>query len=254
MAINKTPPLVSIITPSYNCIATIEKTINSVISQTMTDWEMLIVDDCSTDHSRELIKNIVAVDSRVKLIERTWNAGPAIARNIAIEYAQGRYIAFLDADDQWHPTKLEKQLNFMSEKDIALSYTAYNCFDSDGNHLRVYKPILKVTYTDMLKSNRIGCLTAIYDTDKIGKVYMPNISKRQDLGLWLRILKQVDYALGMDEVLADYLAVQTNSVSSNKTDAAKYQWRLYREIEKLNLKQSTFYFLNYAYLGLKKSS
>lgn len=254
MAINKISPLVSIITPSYNCTATIEKTIKSVVAQTMKDWEMLIVDDCSTDHSRELIKSIIAVDSRIKLIERTWNAGPAIARNIAIEHAQGRYIAFLDADDQWHPTKLEKQLKFMNEKDIALSYTAYNCLDSDGNHLRVYKPILKVTYADMLKSNRIGCLTAIYDTNKIGKVYMPNISKRQDLGLWLRILKQVDYALGMDEVLADYLAVQANSVSSNKTDAAKYQWRLYREIEKLNLKQSTFYFLNYAYLGLKKSS
>jgi glycosyltransferase involved in cell wall biosynthesis len=254
MAINKISPLVSIITPSYNCTATIEKTIKSVVAQTMKDWEMLIVDDCSTDHSRELIKSIIAVDYRIKLIERTWNAGPAIARNIAIEHAQGRYIAFLDADDQWHPTKLEKQLKFMNEKDIALSYTAYNCLDSDGNHLRVYKPILKVTYADMLKSNRIGCLTAIYDTNKIGKVYMPNISKRQDLGLWLRILKQVDYALGMDEVLADYLAVQANSVSSNKTDAAKYQWRLYREIEKLNLKQSTFYFLNYAYLGLKKSS
>lgn len=254
MAINKTSPLVSIITPSYNCIATIEKTINSVIAQTIGDWEMLIVDDCSTDHSREIIKNISVLEPRVKLIERTWNAGPAIARNIAIEHAQGRYIAFLDADDQWHPTKLEKQLKFMNEKDIALSYTAYNCLDSDGNHLRVYKPILKVTYADMLKSNRIGCLTAIYDTDKIGKVYMPNISKRQDLGLWLRILKQVDYALGMDEVLADYLAVQANSVSSNKADAAKYQWRLYREIEKLNFKQSTFYFLNYAYLGLKKSS
>ena len=254
MAINKISPLVSIITPSYNCTATIEKTIKSVIAQTMKDWEMLIVDDCSTDHSRELIKSIIAVDSRIKLIERTWNAGPAIARNIAIEHAQGRYIAFLDADDQWHPTKLEKQLKFMNEKDIALSYTAYNCLDSDGNHLRIYKPILKVTYGDMLKSNRIGCLTAIYDTDKIGKVYMPNISKRQDLGLWLRILKQVDYALGMDEILADYLAVQANSVSSNKADAAKYQWRLYREIEKLNFKQSTFYFLNYAYLGLKKSS
>ena len=105
----------------------------------------------------------------------------------------------------------------------------------------------------MLKSNRIGCLTAIYDTDKLGKVYMPNISKRQDLGLWLRILKKVDYAWGMDEILGDYLAIQSNSVSSNKKNAAKYQWRLYREIEKLSLIQSFYYFCFYAYLGFKKS-
>ncbi|ENP8456992.1 glycosyltransferase family 2 protein [Photobacterium damselae] len=246
-------PLVSVITPSYNCANTIEETINSVISQSFNDWEMIIVDDNSSDNSCEIIRAFSEKDSRIKLVERSWNAGPAIARNIAIENAQGRYIAFLDSDDTWHQNKLEKQIAFMQVNEVELSYTAYNRMDSEGNFLGAYKPITKVTYKDMLKSNRIGCLTAIYDTDKLGKVYMPNISKRQDLGLWLKILKKVDYAWGMDDVLADYLAVQSNSVSSNKFTAAKYQWRLYREIEKLTFKDSLYYFINYAYLGVKKS-
>lgn len=247
-------PLVSVITPSYNCENTISKTIESVINQSFSNWEMIIVDDCSSDSTRDIVRNYTDNDSRIKLVERQWNAGPAIARNVAIENAQGRYIAFLDSDDQWLNHKLEKQILFMQENDIELSYSAYNKYDFNGNHLGVYKPPVKVNYNDMLKSNRIGCLTAIYDSEKLGKVYMPNISKRQDLGLWLRILKQVPYAYGMEEVLADYLAVQPNSVSSNKINAAKYQWRLYREIEKLSLKDSTKNFLSYAYLGYKKSN
>ncbi|HIF9279597.1 TPA: glycosyltransferase family 2 protein [Photobacterium damselae] len=247
-------PLVSVITPSYNCEKTISKTIESVINQSFSNWEMIIVDDCSSDSTRDIVRNYANNDSRIKLVERQWNAGPAIARNVAIENAQGRYIAFLDSDDQWLNQKLEKQILFMQENDIELSYSSYNKYDFNGNHLGVYKPPVKVNYNDMLKSNRIGCLTAIYDSEKLGKVYMPNISKRQDLGLWLRILKKVPYAYGMEEVLADYLAVQPNSVSSNKINAAKYQWRLYREIEMLSLKDSTKNFLSYAYLGYKKSN
>lgn len=246
-------PLVSIITPSYNSALTIRKTIKSVINQTLIDWEMIIVDDNSTDNSCQIIEEYMSIDSRIQLIKQNWNAGPAIVRNIAIEKAKGQYIAFLDSDDLWHSEKLTKQISFMKEKNIALSYTAYNRIDSMGNILSAYHPKLQVSYIDMLKSNRIGCLTAIYDADKLGKVYMPNISKRQDLGLWLRILKKVDYAWGLDDILADYLAIQPNSVSSNKKNAAKYQWRLYREIEKLSVTQSLYYFCFYAYLGFKKS-
>lgn len=246
-------PLVSIITPSYNCSKTIVKTIKSVISQSFSDWEMIIVDDNSNDSSCLIIQSFIEQDSRIKLIKQSWNAGPAIVRNIAIEHAQGRFIAFLDSDDQWHSNKLTKQIAFMMEKNIALSYTSYNRLDSTGKILGEYHPKLQVSYNDMLKSNRIGCLTAIYDTDKLGKVYMPNIAKRQDLGLWLKILKNIDYAWGIDDVLADYLAVQPNSVSSDKRTAAKYQWRLYREVEKLNFRESLYYFCFYAYLGFKKS-
>ncbi|PSV46994.1 glycosyltransferase family 2 protein [Photobacterium sp. GB-36] len=246
-------PLVSVITPSFNCEKSISSTIESVINQSFIDWEMIIVDDCSTDGSVDVIESFMKKDSRIRLIKRLWNAGPAIARNVAIESAQGRYIAFLDSDDQWFENKLEKQISFMQDQNIELSYTAYNKYDFSGKHLGVYKPKLKVNYSDMLKSNRIGCLTAIYDSEKLGKVYMPNISKRQDLGLWLRILKMVPFAYGMDDILANYLAVQPNSVSSNKITAAKYQWRLYREVEKLPFKLSAKNFLSYAYLGYKKS-
>ncbi|ASG04743.1 glycosyltransferase family 2 protein [Vibrio anguillarum] len=246
-------PLVSIITPSYNCSRQIHKTISSVINQSFLDWEMIIVDDCSTDNSCNIIEELIKDEPRIKLLKRKWNAGPAIARNVAIENARGRYIAFLDSDDQWHVEKLAKQIDFMRDNNVTLSYTAYDKYDDNGKYLSTFRPKLKLSYYDLLKTNSIGCLTAIYDTDMLGKVYMPNISKRQDLALWLRILKKIEFAYGMDEVLADYLAVQANSVSSNKMVAAKYQWRVYREIEKLSIKSSIYYFLNYAYSGFIKS-
>ncbi|EEY39694.1 glycosyltransferase family 2 protein [Vibrio mimicus] len=246
-------PLVSIITPSYNCSKIVHKTIESVRAQTYPNWEMIIVDDCSKDNSVEILKGYSEQDSRIRVIERQWNAGPAIARNVAIEESQGRFIAFLDSDDSWHPTKLEKQIPFMLANDIALSYTSYDKYDSDGKFLGSFVPPSKLSYKDLLKSNSIGCLTAIYDSDLIGKMYMPNIAKRQDMGLWLRILKKIDYAYGMPDILADYLAVQANSVSSNKLSAAKYQWRLYREVEKLDFKTSARCFAHYAFRGYRKS-
>ncbi|ELZ5773640.1 glycosyltransferase family 2 protein [Vibrio metschnikovii] len=247
------PPLVSIITPSYNCAQTIHKTIQSVQAQTYPYWEMVIVDDYSTDNSVDIINGYAKQDPRIRVIARKWNAGPAIARNVAIEESMGRFIAFLDSDDRWHPTKLKKQIEFMLGYKVALSYTSYNKYDSEGKFLGAFIPPIKLSYHDLLKSNSIGCLTAIYDSNLIGKVYMPNIAKRQDMGLWLRILKEIDYAYGMPDVLADYLAVQANSVSSNKFNAAKYQWRLYREVEKLDFINSAKYFVQYSFRGYRKS-
>ncbi|BDA01582.1 glycosyltransferase family 2 protein [Vibrio cholerae] len=245
--------LVSIITPSYNCAKTVHKTIQSVQAQTYPHWEMIIVDDCSTDNSVEILNGYAKQDPRIRVIARKWNAGPAIARNVAIEESKGRFIAFLDSDDSWHPTKLEKQIQFMLDNNVSLSYTSYDKYDSEGKFLGAFIPPSKLSYQDLLKSNSIGCLTAIYDSSLIGKVYMPNIAKRQDMGLWLRILKKVDYAYGMPDILADYLAVQANSVSSNKLNAAKYQWRLYREVEKLDFITSTQCFIQYAFRGYRKS-
>ncbi|WP_045398736.1 glycosyltransferase family 2 protein [Vibrio hyugaensis] len=245
--------LVSIITPSFNCQNTIKKTIKSVMNQTYQNWEMIIVDDCSTDGSLEIIERFISNEPRIKLIRSSWNGGAAVARNTGISIAKGRFIAFLDSDDLWHETKLEKQIQFMLDNNVELSYTPYNRYHANGTLLGAFFPKSKLTYKDILKSNSIGCLTAIYDTQRIGKVFMPNISKRQDMGLWLRILKQVEYAHCYNEVLADYLAVQENSVSSNKLTAAKFQWRLYREVEKLDLKTSLYNFVNYFYYGVKKS-
>jgi glycosyltransferase involved in cell wall biosynthesis len=242
---------VSIITPSYKSERFISQTIESVLAQTYQDWEMIIVDDVSPDSSNEIIEEYCKKDSRIKLIKLEKNSGPAIARNRAIEEAKGRYIAFLDADDIWYKNKLEKQIKFMNEKNLALTYSSYDLMNEENNNLGTFLTKNKVTYTDLLKTNSIGCLTAIYDVEKVGKVLMPNIIKRQDYGLWLKILKKVDYAEAILEPLAKY-RIMKNSVSSNKLVAAKYVWKLFREVEKLNIFQSMYYFCWYIYYGLKK--
>ena len=243
--------LVSIITPSYKSERFISQTIESVLAQTYQNWEMIIVDDVSPDDSNEVIEEYCKKDSRIKLIKLEKNSGPAVARNRAIEEAQGRYIAFLDADDLWMPEKLEKQLAFMTEHDLAFTYSSYDLMDEDGNDLGSFVTKASISYEGMLKTCSVGCLTAIYDTEKLGKVYMPLIRKRQDYGLWLKILKEIKTTKGMLEPLATYRILK-NSVSSNKIKAAQYQWKIYREVEKLNLFHSVYYFAQYAYHGVMK--
>lgn len=234
--------LVSIITPSYKSERFITQTIESVLLQTYKNWELIIIDDVSPDKSNDIIEKFCEKDSRIKLIKLEKNSGPAVARNIAIEQAKGRYIAFLDADDIWKSEKLEKQLSFMKEKNCALSYSSYETMSEEGNILeKVINPPLKLSYKDLLKSNYIGCLTAIYDTQKIGKTYMPLINKRQDYGLWLKILKKTDFAYGLPESLATY-RIMSNSVSSNKISLLKYHYKLFIEFEKIG-KFRTFYYL-----------
>ncbi|MBS9782785.1 MAG: glycosyltransferase family 2 protein [Arcobacter sp.] len=233
--------LVSIITPSYNSERFISQTIESVLTQTYRDWEMLIVDDVSPDKSNDIIEKYIQKDSRIKLIKLEKNSGPAVARNRAIKEAKGRYIAFLDADDLWKPKKLEKQLNFMKERDCALVYCSYETMSEEGVLLdRFIKPPLKISYKDLLKSNYIGCLTAIYDTKKIGKVFMPIINKRQDYGLWLKILRKIDFAYGMGESLAIY-RIMSKSVSSNKFKLLKYHYILFTKFENMNFMKAIYY-------------
>lgn len=243
--------MVSIITPSYKSAMFISQTINSVLAQTYQDWEMIIVDDVSPDNSNEIIEKYVKKESRIKLIKLEKNSGPAVARNRAIEEARGKYIAFLDADDLWMPQKLEKQIEFMSENDLAFTYSSYNLIDENGNDFGKFITKEVINYNEMLKTCSVGCLTAIYDTQKLGKVYMPNILKRQDYGLWLKILKKSGSTKGMLEPLATYRILKS-SVSSNKLNAALYVWKLFREIEKLNIFKSVYYFAYYAYNGIMK--
>ncbi len=243
--------LVSVITPSYNSSRFIVEAIESVLAQNYKNLEMIIVDDCSTDNSEEIIENFVNKDERIKFIKMEKNSGPAIARNRAIKEAQGRYIAFLDSDDLWMSNKLEKQIEFMKEYNLAFTYSAYKLIDEENNDLGTFTPREELSYEDILKTNDIGCLTAIYDTQQLGKVYMPNILKRQDYGLWLRILKQIGKTKGILAPLAIY-RLRKNSVSSNKLKSAFYQWKIYREIEKLDFFKSSYYFFHYAKNGLLK--
>ena len=239
--------LVSIITPSYNSEQFIMEVIESVQNQTYENWEMIIVDDLSLDKSVYIIKKYMEIDSRIKLIELNKNSGPVIARNRAIKEAKGRYIAFLDSDDFWHKNKLAQQLEFMKEKDVAFSYTGYYTVDEDTSEsIGLMEVVNVVDYHTLLKQNIIGCLTVIYDSKKLGKIYMPNIAKRQDFALWLEILKKVPFAYGLNEPLA-YYRIRTISVSSNKFKASLYNWKLYRDIEKLSLHKAIYYFAWYTY-------
>lgn len=245
-------PLISIITPSHNSAQFISETIQSVLNQSFSDWELIIVDDCSSDNSVELIQALVAQDSRIKLMRLSENSGAAVARNRAIEAAQGRYIAFLDSDDLWLPDKLEKQLAFMQANDYPFTFAAYDKIDENGQvfgHIGVPD---RVCYSDLLKTCSIGCLTAMYDTQYFGKVYMPTNTKREDFATWLQLLKKVDYAYGLNETLAQYRVYQ-NQTSAKKAKMAKENWRLYRELEGLNLIKASYYFSHYAVRGLLRT-
>lgn len=244
--------LVSIITPSYNTAQFIGATIQSVLDQDYENWELIIVDDMSSDNSLEVIKTFQAKDTRIHLIQNKKNEGAAVSRNLAIEKAKGRFIAFLDSDDLWMPNKLSTQIEFMLEHQYDFTYTAYDKINESNTsvgHISVPK---KSSYHSLLRTCAIGCLTAVYDTKRVGKVYMPIIDKRQDYGLWLRLLKQVDYAYACPGVLAKY-RVRTNSISSNKLNAAKYQWKVYREVEQLSLLASLWYMTTYTFNGIIKS-
>ncbi len=245
-------PIVSIITPSYNSALLISDTVQSVLSQTFTNWEMIIIDDCSIDSSAQLVQSLIDFDSRIKLIQLSENSGAAEARNKGIEAASGRFIAFLDSDDLWNPQKLEKQINFMLENKVAFSYTAYEKIDEKGAPFQTMGVPSKVAYNDLLKTCVIGCLTAVYDTECLGKIYMPNNTKREDFATWLKILKKIDYAYAVPEVLAQY-RVYPNQSSSKKASMAQENWRLYRDIEHLNVLQAIYYFSHYAVRGLLRT-
>lgn len=244
--------LVSIITPIYNCEDFLRETIASVSSQSYQDWELIMVDDCSKDKTLKIAKYYAEHDKRIKIVELEKNSGAAVARNTAIALAEGRYIAFLDSDDRWVPKKLEAQLSFMKENNVAFSYAAYEKVDEQGNVVGLVRVPEKVEYNDLLKVCSIGCLTAMYDTYTLGKIYMPLIRKRQDLGLWLRILKKIPYAYGVQEVLGQY-QLRSDSISANKISAAKYTWRLYRDVEKLNIFLASYYFMHYAVNGILRT-
>lgn len=234
--------LVSIITPLYNSEEYISETIESVLSQSHQNWEMIIVDDCSTDNGVKIIEQYADNDDRIKLIKMKKNKGAAVARNMAIKKAEGRYIAFLDSDDIWHQDKLKKQIRFMLKNNYSFTFTSFKKITESGDTFDVIKVPKKASYRRVLFINPIDCSTVIYDKNRLGKIYMPDIRKRQDYALWLKILKKVDHGYSLNEQLTFY-RVRENSLSNNKFDLIKYHWELYRDIEKLSIVESSFYLL-----------
>ena len=217
---------VSIITPSYNCSSFIGEPIESIQAQTYTNWELLITDDCSQDNSREVIQFYADKDPRIKLLVLDKNSGAGVARNNSIRAAKGRYIAFCDSDDRWYPEKLEKQLQFMKDSGCTLSYSSYDVCDEDGEIIGYVECLKELTKPKILRDNGIGCLTAIYDSEKLGKHYMPTMRKRQDWCLWIDIIRSGGVAKGFQQPLALYRE-RVNSISSNKAEMLKFNYEVY---------------------------
>lgn len=226
-------PLVSIVMPAYNCAEFISASIESVRCQTFEAWELIIVDDCSTDGTM-LVAAQFLDDVRINLLKNKENLGGAASRNRAIEVACGRYIAFLDADDLWAPDKLAKQLAFMQANQVGFTFTGYSTTTENGAVLGKINVPMKVSFQNLLKHNYIGCLTAIYDTEPYGKFFMPLVRKRQDFALWLELLKKFDFAHGLQENLGFY-RIRAGSLSASKVDAFKYYWLVLRRVGGCNV-------------------
>ena len=237
-------PLVSIITPSWNVERLIGETIESVQAQTLADWELLIADDCSTDKTAAVVESYVEKDPRIKLIRQPRNGGPALARQAAIEQAQGRFIAFLDSDDLWLPPKLERQIAFARDRRAALSFTAFRRINEDGSTTGRLMPVPdSLTYEQLLKNTSIATLTAIVDRDIAGNIAVKN-EPYDDFCLWLSILKPGHVAYGLNEDLARY-RVRGVSVSSRPQRSAGWVWHIYRNVERLSLVRSAWCFAHW---------
>ncbi len=238
--------LISVIMPVRNAESTLGSSIRSVQAQTHSDFELLITDDDSSDRSWEAINEFAAADERIKPERATTPIGAAKARNLAIKRARGKYVAFLDSDDMWLPTKAEKQTQFAAESASPLTYTSYYRISADHDqdahqfrpNGRLVKAPEKLDYRAILLQDHIGSLTAMYDREVLGNKLMPDIAKRQDYALWLEILRDGHVARGMAEPLAIYRAGRKGSLSSKKLSLVPYNWHLYRTQEGLSIPRS----------------
>jgi teichuronic acid biosynthesis glycosyltransferase TuaG len=236
---------VSIVTPAYKAAAYIGKTIESVLAQTHSDWEMLVVDDCSPDDTRAAVRAYCERDSRVRLIEQAKNGGPGLARQAAVEKAAGRYVAFLDSDDFWMPRKLERQLAFMKASGASFSFTGFRRISADGSRVgRQIRVPPRLSYGALLGNTAIATSTALIDRERTGPFRMVN-TYYDDFALWLEITRRGFPAFGLDEDLMRYRVVG-GSVSRNKGRSARMVWRTYREVERLGFAHASWCFVRYA--------
>lgn len=226
--------LVSIIMPSYNTAEFIAESIQSVLAQSYKDWDLVIVDDCSTDNTDEVVKPYLS-DKRIKYLKNEKNSGAAVSRNRALREAKGKWIAFLDSDDLWTPDKLSKQINFMEEHGYSFTYTNYVEIDKEGkrNGVTVTGP-KRVTKTGMFNYCWLGCLTVMYDAEKVGLIQIADIKKNNDYAMWLKVCKKADCYL-LDEELALYRRGRAGSISTHSIkQLIGWHYKLHREAEEQN--------------------
>ena len=245
-------PLVSVIMPCYNMERYISETIASVQRQTYPHWELLIVDDASTDETVKIIESYSQTDSRIRFAIKKQNSGIADTRNQCIQMAQGLFLAFLDADDIWHPEKLEKQLGFMMEKNVGFTYSTYDWIDEDGKTLNKYiNTIGDLDYETYLRNTIIGCSTVMVNKTITGDVVVPKFRTSEDTATWLDILRKGLLAYAINEALVSY-RIRRKSASSNKIKASIDLWKVYRRHEKLPFFKAIQCFACYAFNAVKK--
>lgn len=245
-------PLVSVIMPCYNMASYVSDSIKSVIAQTYPHWELLIVDDASTDETVNIIKSYAQADSRIKFAIKKQNSGISDTRNLCIQMAQGQFLAFLDADDIWHPEKLEKQLSFMMAKNIGFTYSTYDWIDEDGKVMnKSINTIGNLDYKTYLRNTIIGCSTVMVNKTITGDVIVPKFRTSEDTATWLDILRKGLLAYAIDESLVSY-RIRRKSASSNKIRASIDLWKVYRQHEKLPFFKAIYYFSCYAFNAVKK--
>ncbi len=247
-------PLVSVIMPAYNCERHIAEAIASIQNQTLASWELCVTDDCSVDSTAEIAKLMAEDDPRIKYARQPKNAGAAAARNASLERASGRYIAYLDADDIWYPTKLERQVAFMRERDCGFSCASYEVINEDNRPMgRTVTMPAESDWWGYLTNNYLQTVGIMVDLEKVDRalLHMPGMRRRQDAATWLQVLKAGHVCYGVPEVLCAYRRV-AGSLSSNKIKAIRGTWYFYTQVAKLPLPKACYCFARYALLAIWK--
>lgn len=237
--------------PAYNCEDYIGASLDSILSQIYENWEVIVVDDCSTDNTSNIVKDYMQLDERILYFKLETNSGAAVARNKAIDLARGKYMAFLDSDDIWFPEKLLKQINFMEKNKSVFTCTSYTKIDSYGKDLNrtiVSQP--KLDYEGLLKTCP-GNSTVIYDVDVLGKFKIPDLKKRNDYVMWLQIIKKGKTLHGIIEPLGSH-RIRSEGISNNKKSLVKYHWSIYRKIENMSLIKSTYLIFYWIFMTVLK--
>lgn len=236
--------------PSYNTARFIGESIASVFAQTYTNWELLIVDDCSTDNTDEIIAQFN--DPRITYVKNEKNSGAAVSRNRALAQAKGKWIAFLDSDDLWAPQKLEKQLKFMAENGFAFSYTRYEEVDENGSPTGTLVGGPKhITKTGMFNYCWPGCLTVMYNREVVGNIQIADIRKNNDYAIWLKVCRKADCYL-LSETLASYRKRGGSISNHSYVTLIKWHYKLYREAEGLNPISSLWITMRNLFFGVWK--
>lgn len=245
-------PTVSVIIPTFNSASFTESAVRSVLAQTYRDFEVIVVDDASTDGSGTKLESLATWDPRIRVCRLGRNVGAAGARNHGLRLANGRFVAFLDGDDLWDADKLDRQLAFMVEQGAAFSFTGLRVISAKGIELdRIERVPARMIYTDLLKNTAIACSTVVLDRQMLGEIRFPDMRTRQDSALWYSLLRGGGFAAGLSEVLASY-RITPNSISRCKRRAALQFWRVLRDHERLPLLRAVWYFANYAVRGAAK--